>query len=349
MKLDKFQRDLKASYNAGLETVDLKVEDIIKHITNEWNVETSKLTLPELQILSSTVVDAETKALHDEVESLLAKKEQIERQIEKKSHDLQELKYNIFDAIETQIGEDNSEVISRLHQIKLQTVDIYDLLSEIVESAIITAIEKDPEIEETIEEVIKHITYEAIDEGSLSTLRIRKILATILHSAIEIAEATPVKAHEILYPTIKGMRVGLTHSITRFNQQLAFIPDEAKHILIEDFDTIVEDLHHIDSLFEKVVTTQSYEASSTIRDTITTINSEMKYDLDELLRISKDTASVMKERFSHFAHEAVRKADKALHSPKAIEAKRMGKQALGVAKNAIDTALKTAKDAIDKK
>lgn len=349
MKLDKFQRDLKASYNADLETVDLKVEDILKHISSEWNIEKSKLTLPELQTLSSTILDIETNTLHDEVETLLAKKEQIERLIEKKSHDLQELKYTIFDAIETKLGDENAEAVSRLHQVKLQTIDIYDLLSEIVESAIITAIEKDPEIDETIQEVIKNITYEAINEGSLSTLRIRKILSTILRSAIEIAEASPVRAHEILFPTIKGMRIGLTHSITRFNQRIAFVPDEAKHILIEDFDTIIEDLHHIDSLFEKVVTSQSYEASSTIRETISTINNEMKYDLDELLRISRETASTMKEKFSHFAHEAVKKADQALHSPKAVEAKRMGKQALGVAKNALDTALKTAKDAIDKK
>jgi len=75
----------------------------------------------------------------------------------------------------------------------------------------------------------------------------------------------------------------------------------------------------------------------------------MKYDLDELLRISKETADVMKNRFSTMAVQAVKQADKALHSPKAQEAKRMGKQALGIAKTAIETAIKSAKDAIDKK
>ena len=75
----------------------------------------------------------------------------------------------------------------------------------------------------------------------------------------------------------------------------------------------------------------------------------MRYDLKELVHISKEAAEAMKERFSNFAKNAVRKADSALKSPKANEAKRMGKEAWGVAKVALGSAIKTAKDAIDKK
>jgi len=75
----------------------------------------------------------------------------------------------------------------------------------------------------------------------------------------------------------------------------------------------------------------------------------MKYDLEELVHISKETAEVMKERFSSFAKNAVKKADSALRSPQAKEAKRMGIQAFSVAKEALGTALKSAKEVIDKK
>ena len=75
----------------------------------------------------------------------------------------------------------------------------------------------------------------------------------------------------------------------------------------------------------------------------------MHYDLEELVHISKETAEVMKDKFSNFAKKAVKKADTALNSPKAKEAKRMGKEAWGVAKVALGSAIKTAKDAIDKK
>ena len=42
------------------------------------------------------------------------------------------------------------------------------------------------------------------------------------------------------------MRSGLFKAIDRFKKRLAYMPVEAKHILIEDYDTIIEDLNQID-------------------------------------------------------------------------------------------------------
>jgi hypothetical protein len=145
------------------------------------------------------------------------------------------------------------------------------------------------------------------------------------------------------------MRAGLIQSIDRFKKRLAYMPVEAKHILIEDYDTIIEDLNQTDTLFSQVVVTQAEESSSTIRKILLDINNEMKYDLEELLHISKETAEVMREKFSSFAKIAVKKADSALNSPKAKEAKRMGIQAFSVAKEALGNAIKSAKEVIDKK
>jgi len=168
MHLEQLQRDLKTSYNTKLKTTDLRIIDIIKHISKEWNVDLDRLTLNEMQTLSTSILEMETKVLHDEVESLLAKKEQIERKLDKKSHDLQEAKYKIFDSIESQLNTTDEEALSKLHQIKLQTIDLYDLLDEMVESAIITALEKDTEINDSIQEVIKDITFESICRLSVS-------------------------------------------------------------------------------------------------------------------------------------------------------------------------------------
>ncbi len=350
MDLDKLTGDLNDSYNHRFKSVDKRVAHAMNHISDELNVKVNELNLHELKSIATTILDIETKTLKSDVESLLAQKEMIERSLEKKSEELQESKYNVFNAIEVQL-KDQQSALSKLHQVKLESIDLYDFLSEMVESAIITALEKDKdsEINDTIQEVIKDITYEAIKEGSLNTIRVRKILSTILHSAIEIAEASPVQSQEILSSTLKGMRSGLVHSIARFKQRLEFIPIEAKHILIEDYDTIIEDLNQTDSLFSQVVQTQADESSQVIKETLISINNDMKYDLEELLRISKETADVMKKRFSSFAAQAVKKADKALKSPRVIEAKRIGKQALSIAKTTLDTAIKSAKDAIDTK
>jgi len=346
MKSQELEEKLEKTYNKRYKTVEKRIISAL----HDAQLDEEHLSLEEIRTLANLFIKKETEKLEEDVEKLLEQKEAIERALEKKSEELQEKKYDVFHALEEEFNAD-SALLVKLHQVKLQSIDLYDILSEMVESAIITALEKDSDgdITEPVKEVIKEITFESIKEGSLNTIRVRKILSTILATAIDVSEATPNRADEILSATLKGMRAGLIQSIDRFKRRLAFMPVEAKHILIEDYDTIIEDLNQTDTLFAQVVVTQASESSQTIRKILLDINNEMKYDLEELVHISKETAEVMKKRFSSFAKLAVKKADSALKSPKAKEAKRMGIQALSVAKGALGQAIKSAKDAIDKK
>jgi hypothetical protein len=334
------------NYNKRFKTIQKRVSEALKNT----KIEVATLSLAEIKELTLAVVEIETSELSLDVAYLLEKKEAIERELEKKSETLQDTKYEIFHALEDEFASDTS-ALTKLHQVKLQSIDLYDILSEMVESVLITSLEKDKDgdITETTIEVIKEITFESIKEGSLNTIRIRKILSTILIAAIEVAEATPTRADEMLKATLKGMRSGLVKSIDRFKKRLEFMPVEAKHILIEDYDTIIEDLNQTDILFTQVVATQAGESSQATGKILLDLNKAMSYDLEELILISKETADIMKAKFSYFAKTAIKKADLAMKSPKAQEAKRIGIQAFDVARVALGTAIKSAKDAIDKK
>jgi len=347
MTTQELQTKLQKAYSRRLRSTKKRVHKALEQADINLNTIEEE---PTLKALATTLIEEETKKLKSELDTLLAQKEAIERELEKKSDELQELKYEVFNALEECI-EPQSPTLVKLHHVKLQSIDLYDILSEMVESALITALEKDTDgdILEYTTELIKEITYEAIKEGSLNTIRVRKILSTILATSIEVAEATPNRAKAILHATLRGMRSGLIKSIDRFKKRIAFMPVEAKHILIEDYDTIIEDLHQTDTLFSQVIITQASESSTTTRTLLLDLNKEMRYDLEELILISKETAEVMKEKFSTFAKLAAKKADSALKSKQAKEAKRMGIQAFGVAKDALGNALKSAKDAIDKK
>jgi len=322
------EQDIQQSYNNKFRTLD--------------KVDIESLNLNEMKTLASSILDLETKKLHDELETLLLQKEQLEIAIDKKSSELQDAKYSVFNLLETLVKEDDTQTLSKLHQVKLQSIDLYDLLSETVESAILTALEKskDNEAAQMIEEIVKELTHETIKEGTLNTIRVRKILSTILHSAIYIAEATPNTSEMILEATLRGMRAGLLQSIDRFKQRLAFMPLEAKHILIEDYDTIMEDLNQTDTLFLQVVQTQANESDANTRKILVDINKKMHHDLEELVHMSKETALVMRSKVSDFAKTAITKADIALKSETAQEAKRMGAQAWGVAKSALSSLIK---------
>lgn len=350
MNIEKIQEHIKKIYNLRYKSVDKRVTHAIDE-TKSLGVDLTTLNLNEMKSLASTVLDLETAKVHSQVEALLAKKEMLEIELDKKLDALEDIKYGVFNAIESHIKEGDALTLSKLHQVKLQSVDIFDLLGEMVESAIITSLEKskDAEASEHINEIIKDLTYEAINEGSLNTIRIRKILSSILSSAVELAEATPNQASDILEPTLKGMRAGFTHSIDRFKQRIMYTPIEAKHILIEDYDTIMEDLNQSDTLFLQVVQTQANESSVQTRKLLVELNQKMHYDLEELVHISKETAEAMKDKFSNFAKNAVKKTESALKSPQAKEAKEMGIQAWGVAKVALGNAIKSGKDFIDKR
>ncbi len=345
--MEELQENIQKSYNNKFKSLDKRVSSVIQ----DANIEINTFNLNEVKTLATTILDIETKKLHNELEELLAQKEQIDRSLEKKSAQLQEAKYNVFNTLETLVDKADTQTMSKLHQAKLQNIDLFDLLSDTVESAIITALEnsKDNDVDETIQEVIKELTFETIKEGTLNTIRVRKILSTILHSSIDIAEATPNTSEMILEATLRGMRAGLLQSISRFKQRLAFMPLEVKHILIEDYDTIMEDLNQTDTLFLQVVQTQANESDSNTRKILIDINKRMHHDLEELVHMSKETALVMKGRFSALAKTAVNKADSALKSETAKEAKRMGTQAWGVAKSALGNAIKSAKGAIEPK
>jgi hypothetical protein len=351
MDMEKTIEQVKKLYNHRFRSIDKRVKSVLDQSKDELNLELSSLDLHDVKSLTNTILDIECSQVHKELEDLIAQKEAIESKLNKKRDDLQQIKYEVFDAIESKMDPNDTNTLAKLHQVKLQSIDIFDILSETVESAIITALERsrDSEASEDIEEVVKEITYEAIKEGSLSTIRTRKILSTILSSAIEISEATPNSASIILKPTLKGMRSGLYHSIERFKARIAYMPLEAKHILIEDYDNIMEDLNQTDTLFVQVVQTQANEASDEIRKLIVELNQKMHLDLEELVTISKETAGVIRTKVSNFTKNAVKKADSALKSEKAKEAKAMGIQAWGVAKEALGSAIKSAKNVIDKK
>lgn len=347
MDLEKFERDVKSSYKERADKeLGTKVSGLLEHVNSEWAIPPEKLTLHELKMLCDTVLDAETKPLHDEVEELLLQKERIERQLERKSDELQQAKYLVFNAIESSLSSNSPQILSKLHQVKLQSIDLFDMLGEMVESAIITTLERGHNIEETIAEITKDITSETLSEGSLSTIRIRKIITTILQSAIGVAEATPNSAEELLRGTLKGIRAGLIRSIDRFKQQLLYMPEETKALVLQDYASI-DELHNTELIFTQTIQTLAQQSDKTTRSLLTKVSKDIHLDMEELIHISKETVEVMRERFSHLAKGAVQRGSKALKSETAKEAKRMGVQAWGATKAAFDSALKNAKDVME--
>ena len=355
MNSDKLERDLldKCTKLEGLDKEKQKKEisSILNHLEKEWVIDIATINAADLKTFSSCVIAQATNTINNELQELLLQKERIERQLDKKANAFQSDKHQLFGIMEELLKEKGADkvIISKLHSLELQSMDLLNLLEEMVESAIITTLEKGTNIEETIEELAKEITLHTLDEGILSAVRIRHIISSILKIAIDVAEATPNSANVILEGTIKGMRRGLIRALDRFKQKFLFTPDEAKILLIEDPQSMYNELHHTDALFIHTIEALSVQSSPSIKAELENILSDIRYDMEELTLISKETLEILGDKLSVFAKETLQRSSNMLQSKKAQEAKRMGVHAWEVARSVLDGAIKGAKDVIDKK
>lgn len=349
MNLETFKRDIKTQYKSLSDlSVEEKLEAVMESVRSEWAVDPKELSLQELKTLSAAVLEEETATLHDAIEELLAQKERLERQISRKSDELQHLKYSLFDAIEKNLGEEPA-VLEKLHQVKLQSVDLLDLLEEMIESAIITTLEKGSDIEETLHEIIKEITFQSLNASVLNAIRIRRILASILQSAINVAEATPNQAETILRGTLLGIRTALIKSIEKFRQYLLYVPDEVKALYRDEYKTIEDELGQVDTLFAQVLHSLSKHNGADMIDLLEKISHDIRFDTDELTTLSKETVELLRNRLAKLTKGVSERSTKLLNSKSAQEAKAMGVRAWSVAKSAMNGAIKGAKEAIEKK
>ncbi len=349
MNLETLKRDIKTRYRSLSQgDIETKVAAIADALNTEWSMSKQGLSLQELKVLASAMLEEEGHALHDELEDLIAQKERIERQIIRKSEELQHLKYSFFDALEKHLG-GSDEMLEKLHQVKLQSVDLLDILEEITESAIITTLERGSDIEETLHEIIKEITYETLNANVLNAVRIRRILASILQSSINIAEATPNQADTIFRGTLLGIRSALIKSIEKFHQYLLYVPEEVKALYRDEYTTIETELDRIDTLFSQVLHSLKGKNSPLMLEHLERVSSEVQFESDELTRLSKETVTLLRDRLSKIKRGVTEKGTKLLNSKSAQEAKAMGVRAWSVAKAAMEGAVKGAKDAMDKK
>jgi uncharacterized protein YutE (UPF0331/DUF86 family) len=315
---------------------------ILEQFANATSLDTASL----LELTQKTLKEA-TSTTHNELQELLLEKERLEHKISRKSDELQHLKYSFFDTIES-LHPDNKEFLEKLHSIKIQSVELLDILEEMIESAILTTLEKGDDIQETLHEIIKEITFQTLNAHILNAVRIRQIFTSILQSSLNVAIASPNQADLILRGTLLGIRSALSRSIEKFRQYLLYVPEEVKALYRNEYLTIETQLEHLDTLSLDILSDLRKTNPPAIVNQLTRVTLEIPLDEDDLSLLSKETASLLKSKLATFHQELLQRSEKLLASPKAQEAKAMGIRAWSVAKASMQGAINSAKEAIDK-
>ena len=302
----------------------------------------------------------------------LYEKEQLEKSIAKQKDSIKNTilgTFNIFEAhIEKMDKAVAKESLKALHNTKLRGVEMLGILKETVSEALLTTLEKAKDIEDTVFEITKNITYQSIKEGDFSKKRILEIANTILNATIEIADEEKANAKALLNGAVHGIKEGMAKAIDKFKNDLKFAPEE---LATEDLSTIKKDLVDIDDAFVELVKNSK---KTSVGLSIEVIEDILNNDIDNSLAKVKRVAIEARETLSkkiddlHISeNEFIKKAEKKIVELEKIasqkldllkqdertqnatkEAKRLGNHAWELAKGAVESAIKSARDVINK-
>ena len=329
------------------------------------------------------VIDGLLKAASYDKEAFLYKtiyeKEQLEKSIFTQKQQIRSTIASSFDILEQHIAKlpsDTQEAaLLALHDAKLRGVEMLGILKETAQEALLTTLEKGSDIEDTIYEITKNLSFQSISEGALTKARILDISRTIIESAMDIADEDLGNAKAILEGTINGVHDGVTKTIEKFKNDLKYAPTEEMEGLAEtDLSLLRKELLKIDEQFILQLEALASQTEGISQTIIREMTSEMNSSAARIKRAANEAKEVITERMEHLKTEAEKKlvvlkkdveelekkASSKMESLKqfdfesekakqmAVDAKKLGFRAWEVAKSMMDGAVKGAKEAMKK-
>jgi len=342
----------------------------------------------------SSVIDGLLRATSHDQEAFLYKtiyeKEQLEKSINAQKQAIRTTLAQTFDILEEHIAnmheESQSNALTALHDAKLRGIEMLGILKETTAEALLTTLEKGTDIQDTISEITKNLTFQTILEGSLCKQRILDISNTVISASIEIADEDLGNAKDILEGTINGVKEGITKAIDKFKNDLKYAPTEDMEGLLEtDLSELRKELNKIDEHFIILLEMLASQSDGISASLLKEMATEMNSSTAKIRRAASEAKEVIGERIEQLKSEALvleknlkEKAEKKLESLKkdvnefekiasakvesfkqfefeketakqvANEAKKLGFRAWEVAKHMVDGAVKGAKEAMKK-
>ena len=166
----------------------------------------------------SSVIDGLLKATSADKEAFLYKtiyeKEQLEKSIFLQKQTIKATITDTFHVLEAHIAamqdDTKANALSALNDAKLRGIEMLGILKETTQEALLTTLEKGNDISDTIYEITKNLSFQAICEGELTKQRIIDIASTVISAGIDIADEDLGHAKVILDGSINGVKEGIT-------------------------------------------------------------------------------------------------------------------------------------------
>lgn len=296
-----------------------------------------------------TLINEIKKEKESHIEELILEIDRLKREIESEKDELKKELSRAFELMEKLADELESgkkeELISAIEENKLKTLEFLGILKETTEAAIIAAIEKNEDIEETIEEITKNLAFETID-FNVDAEHIKDVSKTILLVASDIASVSINYSDEILRGSVFGVKKGILKSIEKFKEIVENTPQEARSFIVSNYENIIRDLNRVDEIYVSCIKEVADRSETGVKEKLQELSNELGSVIYKLKNSAEEAVELFRAKLNNLSID--KEATTSLLKNSASEAKRLGIRAFMMAKAALDGAIKGAKDAINK-
>lgn len=261
----------------------------------------------------SCVIDGIIKAATYEKEEFLYKtiyeKDQLEKSIITQKKEIRESIQATFDTIETHIQKFDEATLKEtshaLNDAKLRGIEMLGILKETTSEALLTTLEKAHDIEDTVFEITKNITYQAINEGEFTKQRFLDISSSIIEAAIEIADEDQTFAKNLLSGAIHGTKEGMAKAIDKYKNDLKFAPEE---IIENDLKNAKKELIKVDEAYVRMIEeTAAHSSGASIKIIDEILSNKINSSFAKVKRVANEASEAISEKIEEIKINALSK------------------------------------------
>ncbi|MGG7048465.1 MULTISPECIES: hypothetical protein [unclassified Campylobacter] len=302
--------ELKKRVNELFGRLETLKDDELKSAINakmlELFAELKAENLDKMQDLQDAMSEINAKLISQkerELFSLIAQADEMLKKITNKRTEIKQTLKASFEAAEELVNandiERKDEILLLLNSAIMRETRMFGILNESVQSAFLTTIESGGDIKETAMQIAKNISYNAINEGELSSERIIEIAKAIVSGAIEVANESKIFAKELVCGAIEGTREGILRTLENLKSNAKFTPTEA------GLAKIVRDLRDIEDKFIQMIKDVGAQTNDPSRSAIEHLLDEsLDSNIAKLRRISEQAAEELAQKLEDIKENA---------------------------------------------
>ena len=184
---------------------------------------------------------------------LMSEKERISRQILTQKNEIKELMFDTFNALEMRFANDkissNLTIKRALNEKMLDETIMKEYLSEISETAFLSAIENNEslsvDVQEKASQRAEKIVYIAACGSEFNREIFAKIITIVINEAVNVANVSQIYATELIEGAVLGANLGLKKAVEKFKNDHKFSPIAPSEQLFNPDDETIKVLKNL--------------------------------------------------------------------------------------------------------